>query len=200
MPKDKKINQNVCQKAIKAALNSLNFLDYSSISKYNSSSSNQSTYKCITQANILEKNNLLKAEIKLLKEKNNKLKYENKNFKFIQEELETFKNLGTCPLKLALKYPTPQLPQIDSSVPTQLQKKRRTMLFARLLNNDESLKQLKEIDELEKSKTKAIKQKKEKAMQKKEKIKQKKEEAMRKKKKIKRKKEEIKQKKEEAAQ
>lgn len=49
---------------------------------------------------------LLNERIKLLEAENALIKH---TLKMIQEELETFKNPGTCSLQLALKYPLPHI-------------------------------------------------------------------------------------------
>ena len=68
-----------------------------------------------------------------------------------QEELETYKNPGTCPLRLALKYPLPRTQQTeepdgeDQSEAQSLRKKRKTMPFAQLLTHEASLRALKDM-------------------------------------------------------
>ena len=98
---------------------------------------------------------MLEAEIYALRKENMLLK----------EELETFKNPGTCALKIALKYPSRAPTQTNKSESDQ-PKKRKNFPFARLLTNEESLQMLKEIDESAKSKAEGIKQRKEAAAQK----------------------------------
>jgi len=62
---------------------------------------------------LLEENILLRKENGLLKKENLLLKRSNS---LIQEELQTFKNPGTSPLKLMLKYPISRLPQYTNEL------------------------------------------------------------------------------------
>ena len=103
------------------------------------------------------------------------------------EELDTYKNPGTCALRLALKYPVSQLQfqnfqaisenksESENSTLSLPRKKRKTLLFAQLLTNEESLHQLKRLNEEAEQKAIETKRKKEIAVQKKEAAAQKKE-------------------------
>ncbi|CAG8764968.1 5395_t:CDS:2 [Cetraspora pellucida] len=91
------------------------------------------------------------------------------------EELETFKNPDICPLKIALKYSISQLSSqtneqesckaVESK--SQPVRKRKTMPFAHLLTNKNSLCKLEAAEEAAKSKAENVKRKKEIAIQKK---------------------------------
>src|SRR5260364_20147 len=79
----------------------------------------------------------------------------NKRVEDLESELELYKNPGTSPLRLVLKYPLHQHskqieePGEDKKQPEtqQPKKKCKTMPFAQLLTNDESLRLLKEAEE-----------------------------------------------------
>ncbi|CAG8737253.1 13535_t:CDS:2 [Cetraspora pellucida] len=102
--------------------------------------------------------NSLKEENIILKNENDLLRSQVEK---LNEELETYKNPGTCALRLALKYPFEPM----SFLP---KKKRKTLPFARLLIEEESWHQLNELNEKAERKAEEIKRKKEIAAQKKE--------------------------------
>ncbi|CAG8614242.1 9300_t:CDS:2 [Cetraspora pellucida] len=106
--------------------------------------------------------NELLAEINSLKKENKTIK---RSYQSTQEKLKTFKNSGTCLLKMSLKYPSSRVPIQVKSESVQ-PKKRKNFLFARLLTNEESLQQLKEMNESAKKKLENVKQKKKVAAQK----------------------------------
>ncbi|CAG8465789.1 3688_t:CDS:1 [Acaulospora morrowiae] len=133
-------------------------------SSSSTTSSSQPICKYFTRATIIEENDRLMIENESLRKENEILKNEKKGYDLIQEELEALKNPGTCSLRLALKYSAPR--QTNNSEPSQLQKRRKTLPFNRLLTNDDSLHELKLIDELAKNKAEAIKQKKKETLQK----------------------------------
>jgi len=129
----------------------------------------QPNYSHFTRSSI----NDLKEEIIALRNENNVLKTQ-------VEELNTYKNPGTCALRLALKYPVSQ-PQFqnfqaisenksesENSTLFLPRKKRKTLPFARLLTNEESLHQLKRLNEEAEQKVIEKKRKKEIVVQKKE--------------------------------
>ncbi|CAG8432881.1 4710_t:CDS:2 [Diversispora eburnea] len=139
----------------------------------------QPTHTYSTRASIVEKMELLEEKIVTLKEENKSLKDEilllKRSNSSIQEELQTFKSPGTCPLKLVLKYPTPRLPQFTNELKTsdgdalvRPQKRRKTLPFAQLITNEESLQALRETEELAQQKKEAAQRKKEEAQRKKE--------------------------------
>ncbi|CAG8599797.1 1870_t:CDS:1, partial [Racocetra fulgida] len=74
----------------------------------------------------------------------------------MKEELETYKNPGTCSLRSALKYPVPRilnaetpkasLDPHESESPSP--KKRKTLPFAQLLTSEDSWQQLKMANEV----------------------------------------------------
>ena len=117
-----------------------------------------------------------------------------------KEELESYKNPGTCSLRSILKYPSSckHLPAEVSTSESQsefhLKKKRKTLPFAQLLTNEKSWQELEKINEEAKQKAIAISQRKEQAAQKRaareEEMVRKKEEAIQKKEERTRKKEE----------
>ena len=125
--------------------------------------------------------------------------------------METYKSPGTCALRLALKYPVPQAqtqvtPDHTSSesqpepILTLPKKKRKTLPFARLLTEEESWRQLNELNEEAERKAEEIKRKKEAAALKKEAAAQRKEAAAQKKEAAAKKKEALAKKKEATAQ
>jgi len=135
-----------------------------------------------TRANSSKKRASLRSEIESLGAENELLKTENEslrnNLKVLQEKLEVFKNPGTCNLRLALKYPLPRKPQLPEDTETDAgaenlsgsqpsKKRRKTIPFAQLLTNEESLQQLKDAQEQAVRKVEEKKQKKEEAAKKK---------------------------------
>ncbi|CAG8777363.1 15405_t:CDS:2, partial [Cetraspora pellucida] len=151
-------NSSILSKAVHYSSILSQAVHYSSVSSqaihYSSISSSQQSHS-FTQTSTTIKNELLKTEIAFLKNEN----------KILKEKLETFKNPGICSLKLALKYSIFRVSQATESDPLQA-KKRKTLPFARLLTNEESIRALKEIDELAKNKVESTKQRKEAAAQK----------------------------------
>ncbi|CAG8736386.1 13976_t:CDS:1 [Cetraspora pellucida] len=98
---------------------------------------------------------LLEKEKEILLTENNFLKNENEllkvQFVAMKEELETYKNPGTCSLRSALKYLVPRISNAEtpkaSLDPHEFEspspKKRKTLPFAQLLTSENSWQQLK---------------------------------------------------------
>ncbi|CAG8627606.1 16866_t:CDS:2 [Cetraspora pellucida] len=134
-------------------------------------------YTCINFIQLISENEMLKNEIKLLKVQ----------LTATQEELETYKSLGTSSLYSVFKYIShvPQagpsdISSVNQQEPSPFFKKRKTFLFAQLLTNDESWQKLKETNKEAERKVEEVKWKKVLAAQKKikrqQKLEQKKEE------------------------
>ncbi|CAG8823079.1 7218_t:CDS:2, partial [Cetraspora pellucida] len=116
---------------------------------------------------------LLEKEKEILLTKNNFLKNENEllkvQFVAMKEELETYKNPGTCSLHSALKYlvsrisnaetPKASLDPHESELP--FPKKRKTLPFAQLLTSKDSWQQLKMANEVANKKVTEANRKKE---------------------------------------
>ncbi|CAG8783178.1 12753_t:CDS:2 [Cetraspora pellucida] len=98
----------------------------------------------------------------------------NKRVKHLETELELFKNPGISPLRLVLKYPLHHHSKQTADLKTdgeqpktqQPKKKRKTMPFAQLLTNEESLRSLREAEEEAERVANEKKEKKEAAIQK----------------------------------
>ncbi|CAG8838117.1 1925_t:CDS:1, partial [Cetraspora pellucida] len=80
----------------------------------------------------------------------------NKRVEHLDEELETYKNPGTIPLQLVLKYPLhhnlqsvedPEAGEEELGSLLPKRKKRKTMPFSQLLTNEKSLQELREVKE-----------------------------------------------------
>ncbi|CAG8801568.1 20007_t:CDS:2 [Cetraspora pellucida] len=80
----------------------------------------------------------------------------NKRVEYLDEELETYKNPGTIPLRLVLKYPLrhnsqpvedPEAGEEELGSLLPKRKKRKTMPFSQLLTNEKSLQELREAEE-----------------------------------------------------
>ena len=158
-------------------------LDFNAIHPYRldpSLTTEEFSLPCSQVSNPVASSSLFQTRAKELQT----LKTENEQLK---EELETYKNPGTCSLRSVLKYPSSrkhpliEAPSLENQTESLCKKKRKTLPFAQLLTNEESWRELERINEEAKKKALETSQRKEEAARKRALLEQKKEEKARKK-------------------